>query len=180
MSIAQWLESIGFLTAFRESALVYPIVLSTHLTCIAVFGGMIVMTDLRLLGVALTKFSVTQVVSMFRPWKRVGFCIMVTAGSLLASSEAVKYTPNPFFWTKMCLLALVGVHALVFRPTVYNRTVEIDSAPALPGRAKLAGALSLVLWLGILSMGRLIAYYEGGEQQTSVHDGRAYTLVSTK
>lgn len=169
MSVAESLQNIGFLSDFRSSALVYPVVLSTHLTCIAIFGGMILLTDLRLLGVALTKLSVTQVVNLFRVWKRVGFCIMVAMGLLLAASEAVKYAPNPFFWTKMILLLLVGVHALVFRPTVYNRTAEIDAAGTLPRQAKLAGALSLVLWISILSMGRLIAYYEGGQQATSVH-----------
>jgi hypothetical protein len=91
----------------------------------------------------------------------VGFCIMVTAGVLQASSEAVKYSPNPFFWAKMSLLALVGVHALFFRPRVYNNTAAIDKAPKLPPRAKLAGGLSLVLWLGILTMGRLIGYWDG-------------------
>jgi uncharacterized membrane protein len=161
MSIAEAIQSIGFLTDFRESALVYPVVLTTHLSCIAVFGGMILMTDMRLLGLAMTRRTVTDVVNQFRFWKRVGFCIMVTAGVLQASSEAVKYSPNPFFWAKMSLLALVGVHALIFRPSVYNNTAAIDKAPKLPTRAKLAGGLSLVLWLGILTMGRLIGYWDG-------------------
>jgi hypothetical protein len=160
VSIAETIQSIGFLTDIRESALVYPVIMTTHLTCIAVFGGMILMTDLRLLGVAMTDRSVTDVVNQFRPWKRVGFCIMVTMGALLASSEAVKYSPNPFFWAKMSLLVLVAVHAAIFRPLVYNNTAAIDKASALPGRAKLAGALSLVIWLGILTMGRLIGYWE--------------------
>lgn len=161
MSIGETIQSIGFLTDIRESAVVYPVIMTTHLACIAVFGGMILMTDLRLLGVAMTDRSVTDVVNQFRFWKRVGFCIMVTMGALLASSEAVKYTPNPFFWAKMSLLVLVAVHAAIFRPLVYNNTAAIDKAPALPGRAKLAGAVSLVLWLGILTMGRLIGYWEG-------------------
>jgi hypothetical protein len=161
LSIALSLESIGFLTDFRESALVYPVVMSTHLTCIAIFGGMILMTDLRLLGVAMTDRSITEVVSKFRLWKRVGFCIMVTMGALLASSEATKYSPNPFFWAKMTFLALIGIHALIFRPLVYNDTLELDKSPTLPARAKLAGALSLFLWFGVLTFGRLIGYYEG-------------------
>jgi hypothetical protein len=161
MSIAETIQSIGFLTDFRESALVYPVVLTTHLSCIAVFGGMILMTDMRLLGLAMTHRTVTDVVNQFRFWKRVGFCIMVTAGVLQASSEAVKYSPNPYFWAKMSLLALVGVHALIFRPRVYNNTAAIDKAPKLPTRAKLAGGLSLVLWLSILTMGRLIGYWDG-------------------
>ncbi|MBV9505923.1 MAG: hypothetical protein JO323_13055 [Acidobacteriia bacterium] len=161
MSIAHAIQSIGFLTDFRESALVYPVVMSTHLTCIAVFGGMILMTDLRLLGVAMTDRSISEVVSKFRLWKRVGFCIMVTAGLLLASSEAEKYSPNPFFWAKLTFLALIGIHALIFRPLVYNNTAELDKSPAIPSRAKLAGALSLFLWFGVLTFGRLIGYYEG-------------------
>ena len=160
MTIAESIQSLGFITAFRESALVYPIILSTHLACIAIFGGMILMTDLRLLGIALTSQKVSEVVTRFRPWKRVGFCVMVFAGALLGSAKATEYAPNPFFWVKMCLLGLVGVHALAFRPTVYNNTEAIDRAPTLPRNARLAGALSLIIWLGILSMGRLIAYYE--------------------
>ena len=49
MTIAHSLQSIDFLTAIRESALVYPVILSTHLACIAVFGGMIASTFLNLL-----------------------------------------------------------------------------------------------------------------------------------
>ena len=96
MAIANSIQSIGFLTAFRESALMYPIVLSVHLTCIAVFGGMILMTDLRLLGVTFKSMTITEVVTSLRPWKRLGGTIMIAMGLLLATSEAVKYAPNPF------------------------------------------------------------------------------------
>jgi hypothetical protein len=161
MSIAASLESIGFLADFRESALVYPVVMTIHLICIAVFGGMIVFTDLRLLGLAMTDRSVTDVVNQFRTWKRVGFCIMVTMGVLLASSEAEKYAPNPFFWGKMASLILVAAHAIFFKPRVYDNTAAIDAEPSLPSRAKWAGALSLLIWFSIMSNGRLIGYYEG-------------------
>ena len=119
------------------------------------------MTDLRLLGLAMTDRTVTDVVNQFRKWKRIGFCIMVAMGILLAASKAETYTPNPFFWAKMVSLVLVAVHALIFRPTVYNNTAAIDSAPSLPGRARLAGALSLIIWFSVLSNGRLIGYWEG-------------------
>jgi uncharacterized membrane protein len=161
LSLFQWIQSVGFLTQLRESAIVYPIVMTTHLSCIAVFGGMILMTDMRLLGLALNKYTVSEVVSGLRLWKRVGFVIMVSMGALLAGSEAEKYYHNPYFWTKMTFLALVGVHALVFRPRVYNQTEEIDRVPQIPARAKAAAVLSLVIWTGVLTMGRLIGYYEG-------------------
>src|SRR5215467_2321403 len=67
LSFCQWLQSIGFLSDIRESALVYPVIMTTHLSCIALFGGMILMTDMRLLGLALNKYTVTEVVSALRP-----------------------------------------------------------------------------------------------------------------
>jgi hypothetical protein len=160
VSIAQYLESIGFLSDFSDSVLVYPIVLSIHLTCIALFGGMILMTNLRLLGLTFNSVTITQIVLSLRPWKRLGGTIMIATGLLLATSEATKYAPNPFFWTKMITLALIGVHGLVFRPIVYNRTEELDRSGVIPAKVKVAAILSLLLWTTMFTMGRLIAYWE--------------------
>jgi len=160
VSIAQSLENIGFLSRFSESVLAYPIVLSIHLTDIALFGGMILMTNLRLLGLTFNSVSITQMVTSLRPWKRLGGTVQIFTGLLLATCEATKYAPNPFFWTKMAILGLIGVHALVFRPSVYNRTEELDKSKVIPARVKLAAILSLVLWTAMFTMGRLIAYWE--------------------
>jgi len=160
MPTAHSIQSIDFLTAFSESVLAYPIVLSIHLTCIALFGGMILATDLRLLGVAFKGLTITEVVTSLRAWKRIGGTIMIAMGLLLAASEAEKYAPNPFFWTKMIILGLIGVHALIFRPIVYNRTEELDKSPTIPATVKVAAILSLLLWTAMFTMGRLIAYWD--------------------
>jgi hypothetical protein len=159
-TISHEIQSIGFLTYIRESGYTYPIIMATHLASIAVFGGMILMTDLRLLGLALQSRPVSDVVGQLRLWKWIGFIIMVTCGILLATSEADKYYGNPYFQLKMLFLLLVGVHALVFRRSVYGNTAALDRAPKMPGVAKVAATLSLVLWIGVLSLGRWIAYYE--------------------
>ena len=158
--IAQSLENIQFLSDFSESVLAYPIVLSTHLTCIALFGGMILVTNLRLLGLTFKSLTITQVVTSLRIWKRCGIVVMIGTGLLLATCEATKYAPNPYFWTKMIVLGLIGVHALVFRPLVYKRTEEIDKSPVIPTKAKVAAVLSLILWTTMFTMGRMIAYWE--------------------
>jgi len=155
-----FLQSTEFATSIRESALVYPIIMMTHLASIALFGGMILMGDLRLLGLAMKDRPVVDVVGRLRVWKRIGFVIMVTCGFLLLAAKAELYYPNPFYWLKMTLLALVGVHALVFHRSVYGNLPAIDRAPQMPGTAKLAAALSLVLWIGLVCAGRWIAYYE--------------------
>jgi hypothetical protein len=54
----------------------------------------------------------------------------------------------------------VFLHSIIFRAAVYNNTAALDRAAKIPGRAKLAGFLSLLLWAGIVCAGRGIGYVE--------------------
>jgi uncharacterized protein DUF6644 len=174
-SIAKSIAHQDWAMDFAGSAYAFPVTLATHLTCIALFGGMILATNLRLLGWSLTGFTITDVIGKLRVWKRIGFFIMIGCGLLLAGSEADKYTENPYFWVKMTLLVLLGVHGLVFHRSVYYNTAELDQAPSIPGRAKLAGALSLVLWIGVVSFGRMIGYYEAPSGPHGPQAAQAFT-----
>src|SRR5579871_5434146 len=108
---SQWVSGLDFFTSLRESALAYPIIMSLHLSSIAVFGGLILLTDLRLLGLAMPSVSVSDMIAQTRIWKRIGFVIMVTCGILLAGAKFESYYDNPYFELKLTLLLLVGVHA---------------------------------------------------------------------
>jgi len=83
----QALQDMSLPTALRESALVFPIILSMHLMGMGLFGGMILMTDLRLLGIAMTKRPVSDVVNGLRPWKHLGLTLTATCGILLLWSK---------------------------------------------------------------------------------------------
>jgi hypothetical protein len=160
LEFCQWVQSTDLFTAIRTSWYVYPAVMSTHLAGIAIFGGMVLVVDLRLLGLALRSTPVADVINQLRWLKRFGFVLIATCGILMLGSKAEEYYYNAFVWTKLSLLALVGVHALVFRPSVYNNAAELDRAPVMPTRAKVAAALSLLLWVSIACAGRGIGYIE--------------------
>src|ERR1051326_7703887 len=162
----QTLHNMSIATAIRESALVYPIILSTHLTAMLLFGGMILLTDLRLLGVAMTDRPVTAVVDQLRPWKHLGLTIAVICGVLMGWSKIAIYWPNPYFKTKLVLLVLVTIHAILFRPSVYSKTAEMDRTKVIPPVAKTAAVISLVLWISLVTMGRMIGYWEGPSDRT--------------
>jgi hypothetical protein len=50
LSLAPWIQATDFFTYLRGSGYVYPVILSLDMVAIAFLGGMILMTDLRLLG----------------------------------------------------------------------------------------------------------------------------------
>jgi hypothetical protein len=156
VSVLEWIESTDLSTAIREGALPYPIIGGFHLLGIALFGGMVLITDLRLLGWALQRRLVSDIVEQTRRWKQVGFVVVVLSGLLLAWAEPLKLYRSPSFWIKMALMLLVGVHALVFHGGVYAHPASLDTA--MTSRARLAAALSLLLWAGLIVSGRLIAY----------------------
>lgn len=165
----RWLQATQVVTAFRESGLAYPIVLTGHLAGMGLFGGMIAITDMRLLGWAMKGSSITDVVQQLRIWKQIGFVMVVGCGSWLLAAKAELYYYNPFYWTKMTLLLLVGVHALVFHRGVYGNTVELDRAPKIPAKAKIAAYISLFLWIGVVTCGRSIAYWDVPENLAPVY-----------
>jgi len=156
VSVGRHIQDIRVFTAIRESAYVYPVILSAHVACIALFGGMILLTNLRLLDWSLTDVPVHAVIERLRPWKQLGFVVMVSCGSLLAASKAAEYFVNPFFQIKLALLGAIGVHGTYFRRSVYRPAGTAISS----GSAKAAAVLSLALWVAIVTMGRWIAYYD--------------------
>lgn len=160
LSICEQIQQTGLSLAIREGALPYPIIGGVHLLSIALFGGMLLAVDLRLLGWGLKRWSITDLVRQTRPWKWFGFVVITVTGLLLTWAEPVKVYHSPSFWIKMAMFALVGVHALIFRGSVYNNTVKLDEAAVLPASAKVAAALSLLLWAGLVFTGRWIAFDE--------------------
>lgn len=114
--------------------------------------------DLRLLGLVMPRRPVSQVAAQFLPWVWTGFTVMLLSGAMLFASEAVKCYNSPFFRTKLVLLIVAGLNALAFHKTVFRGIESWDENVATPWRAKLAGASSLLVWIGVVAMGRALAY----------------------
>jgi len=160
LSLAIWIQNLEFFAYLRSSSYTFPTILALHLCAIALFGAMVVATDLRLLGWAFRSSSIGAVIDQMRMPKRIGFLLAATCGFLLFCSKAEDYYFNIFFRIKISLLILVVVHALVFRASVYNEPAKLDGPAGVPVRAKLAAGVSLCLWVCILCAGRAIGYVQ--------------------
>jgi len=101
---------------------------------------------------------VSEVARRLLPWTVAGFVIMVISGSLLFFAIPLRTYQSIFFRTKMFMLALAGLNVWIFHSGVYRRvtTWDLDRVPPRP--ARVAGALSIVLWVAIVLSGRMIAY----------------------
>ncbi len=158
LDLAIWLQNTGLMRALRESDHGYEILLSLHLSFISLFGAMIAVTNTRLLGWTFTQESVSDVVNQLRWPKRVGFVCVATFGFLLFGMKAEEYYLNIFFRIKVMLFLTIATHAVVFRPSVYNKPSKLEGASGIPLRAKIAGGIALVLWFGVVCAGRGIGY----------------------
>jgi len=144
--------------AIRESIWLYPLVETAHVLGMCLFLGFVAMMDLRLVSATMRTAAMTEVQQRLFPWQMVGLAIMVSSGLILLLSEPLRFYGNPFFRIKLVLLALAFVNAMTFHFTIYRRVAEWDSRPVPPLPARLAGVFSLLLWAGIVTAGRMIAY----------------------
>lgn len=147
--------------AFRDSVWMFNIAETTHTLGIVLVAGTIMLVDLRLLGLGLKREPLADVISRIVPFTLAGFAFMFVTGVCLFSTEAVKLYSSPAFRIKLVLLGLAGLNALIFHLTVYRDAALWEDASVAPFRARLAGMLSLILWIGIIAAGRAIAYAPG-------------------
>jgi hypothetical protein len=150
LSLCQWLEQTSLSVAIRESVWGFPIIESVHVLALSLFG-MVILMDLRLLGLALTRVPAPEIATDLRPWMTAGVVVMIVSGMLMFLNAPVDYYNSTVFRIKVVMLILVAGNALVFRAA--------RSAPAQPRRtAAFALSVALALWAGIVVAGRMIAY----------------------
>jgi hypothetical protein len=159
LTFCQWLSRTSWSIALREQPYDYPILIIIHVVSIALFGGMVVMGNLRVLGLAMRGERVSQVIEQFRPWKWTGFAILLASGTLLAMSDPLEYYDNIMFWISLLILLLAGVNAMIFRLGAYRSVDEWDEAAVAPPNARRWAGISLFLWIALVFAGRATAFF---------------------
>lgn len=157
-SIAERIESSALGTAIAESHFAYPVIEGIHLIGLAVSVGLILLTDLRLMGLLLTRVPVEHVLRHLRPYVLGGFAAIFVSGILLFWSSAARMLESPAFQFKMLFILLAGINALYFERVVARRHTIPPDRVVPPAAFRFAGAASLTLWTLTVVCGRLIPY----------------------
>ena len=152
-----WLEgsAVGVWTRESPSIWAYPTVLTLHTVGLGVLVGANAVIDFRLLGFA-PRLPIPSLAPLYR-FMWAGFVINAATGVMLFASAATTKAKQPVFYIKLTLIALALVVTAVIRRTGERGPALHDADPSAgPGR-RLA-ALSLLLWAGAVTAGRLMAY----------------------
>ena len=152
-----WLETTALAGAMREWLWLYPAVEIVHISGFVLLVGAVVLFDLRVLGVARGP-GVNAVAGFLLPWAWVGLAVVVPSGGLMFSAHATELAANPAFQLKLALIATAGLNAWLFHRGVFRAAQAWTHAGVPPLRARFAAAASLLLWLGVIACGRLLAY----------------------
>ena len=157
MGVFSWLENTQIATAIRESTWLFPTIETVHVFAIVLVVGTVMIVDLRLLHVSSRDRSVTVLTREVLPWTWAAFALAALSGGLLFTSSALKYVNNLPFRFKMLLLLLAGVNMVVFH-RLTSRSIAGWDRSVPPTQARVAGGLSLLLWFGVISLGRWIGF----------------------
>lgn len=164
------MTTLAFLTALENTTLgsavrgdlgwewLFPIVETLHVIFLALVFGSIAMVDLRLLGLTSRNSSVSQLSAEVLPWTWTSFLCAVITGTMLFISKAHVYFYNPQFDFKFLCMFLAGINMAVFHFGAYRHVLEWDNKLPTPTGAKVAGVLSIALWVGVIFFGRWIGF----------------------
>lgn len=152
-----WLESLPLAAHIGESWW-FPFLESIHVLTGTFVVGSILMVDLRLLGVAARRHAVSRIVREVVPWTLGACTISILAGLGLFITRASHYAENPAFLVKMVLLVLAGFNMAVFHVATTRNIARWDTAATTTWSSRVAGASSLLLWIGVMLAGRWIGH----------------------
>lgn len=145
-------------TKILEASWIFPWIESFHVLAVTTMVGVIAVVDLRLMGFRAHRRGARKLLAEMLPFAWGAFAIAVVTGGLLFSSQAVDYAANTMFRWKMCVLLAAGLNMAIFQSTAHRRIVEWDEALPPPLAARIAGLLSLSLWVAVIVLGRWIAF----------------------
>jgi hypothetical protein len=153
-----WLETSGVAAAMRHWLWLYPIVEILHIVGFVILVGAAVMFDLRLLGLS-RHLPAADMARHLLPRARTGLLLILPSGLLMFSAHATEWAASPVFRLKLLLLAAAGLNAALFHCGVFRSVAVWNQEVTAPATARGAAVVSLLLWLGVISCGRLLAYF---------------------
>jgi hypothetical protein len=145
----------------RSNVLAMPLVNSVHVFCITLVFGSILVVDLRLLGLLDRNRSITRMSQEMLRITWTAFAGAAITGALFFAANATTYWHNTAFGFKLLAILLAGINMAVFQFHTFRGVAAWDRGVPTPAGAKVAGSLSIVIWITVIVLGRVIGFTKG-------------------
>jgi len=156
-TLQSWTISAAIRGDIPGTEWVFPIIETCHVIALTLAVGSIALVDARLLGFGRRSVAVTKITGEMLPVTWVAWCCAALFGSLMFISKAAIYAENFEFRMKFLLMALAGINMTVFQLGVFKGVSRWDTSDP-PAAARIAGALSLGFWVGVVFFGRWVGF----------------------
>ena len=157
-SFFQTINDSAIGTLVRENGVVFPWLEVVHVLAITTVVGTIALVDLRLVGLASTSYPISRLTKALLPLTWIAFAIAFVTGALMFSSNPINYFANFAFRMKMVMLLAAGFNMVVFHLLTMRGISLWDRDAKVPPAAKVAGILSMIIWVLIVAFGRWIGF----------------------
>jgi uncharacterized protein DUF6644 len=158
LQFTEWLSQTGFSLAIQTHEWVIPTVQSIHIAAIGVILASVFMIDLRVLGLAGRDQSLLETTGRFGPWLSGALCVLLTSGVLMIVGEPARELLAFSFWLKMFFVALGTLVAAAFQLALRRNEPHWELSITKRATTKVLALLTLLIWVFIVILGRLIAY----------------------
>jgi hypothetical protein len=158
----KWLAQTPLSIMFQSVSWIVPSVQTIHILCVAIIVTRSAMLDLRLMKGAGASPTMAQTTRDAQPWIWNALAVLATTGTVLIIAEPARELTNAAFWLKMILLAAGVALTLLVQRGIGKREDYWESSASMRIAARCVGAVSLLLWVSVLSAGRWIGYVQHG------------------
>jgi hypothetical protein len=153
-----WLQTTALATYLQESEWGFAAVESVHVIALTLVLGTIAIVDLRLLGLPRRNVPITALTADCLRLTWGAFALAALSGGLMFMANAASYYGNLAFRVKMALLVLAGLNMIVFEMRTFRSVAAWDVDRTAPLAGRIAGALSLLLWISVVVFGRWVGF----------------------
>jgi uncharacterized metal-binding protein len=155
---ADWLSKTSLSLAISTHEWVVPAVQSIHIIAIGGVLASVFMIDLRILGWAGRDQTLTQTATRFGPWLSWALCVLLLTGAAMVVGEPARELLALSFWLKMGLVVIGTAVAVLFQRSLRRYQVQWETTLVHRQSIKALAILTLLTWISVAILGRLIAY----------------------
>ena len=141
----------------RDSWWAWQTLESLHFIGMSVLIGTIGLFDLRLMGFA--RGVPYAALHRLIPVGIAGYTLNLLTGLCFLSGTPDQYLFNLAFRVKVTCMFIAGLNVLFFYTRVFRRLEALAPDGRPPLAARVVGAVSLTMWIGVMSAGRLLTFF---------------------